>query len=585
MIFKIFKKKEEVSLPTFSLRDFIAPSSIVIQGQFIKIGERLGRSFYIFSYPRYLIGAWLNPIINLNYTLDLTLHIFPIETGTILKQITRKITLLTVELAEKSEKIRDPVLEEALFNLERLRDNLTSGQEKMFKIGVYITAYGETEKELKEIENTLRSILESKLIYIKPATYQQKEGFDTTAPYGMDKLQRLIPMNTQPLSSFFPFVSLELSSHQGILYGINLHNNSLILFDRFGLENANMVVFAKAGAGKSFMVKTEILRQLMMGVEVLVVDPENEYTPLADAVGGSFINLSLTSPHHINPLDIPTPAEDENAGDVLRSNIINLVGLMRIMLGGTTPEEDAILDRALTETYAARDITAHSDPSTWKEKTPLLSDLEEVLERMEGAESLLRRLRRYTRGTFARFFNQHTNVSLEKPLVIFGIRDMEEELREIAIFLVLRHIWNTVRFKIKKRILVVDEAWWLMKTEDGASFLYGLCKRARKYGLGVTTITQDVSDFLKSPYGQPIISNSSITILLKQHPVSIDLIQKTFHLTDEEKNLLLQCEVGEGIFFAGPQKHVWMRVVASYVEEQIITTSIYDIQRVRSKTE
>jgi len=340
-----------------------------------------------------------------------------------------------------------------------------------------------------------------------------------------------------------------------------------------------------AGSGgvfvhNSYFVKLEILRSLMQGIDVIVIDPENEYKMLADAVGGSFINISLASPNHINPFDLPTPREDERPEDVLRSNVINLVGLMRIMLGGLTPEEDAIMDRALTEVYAAKDITPETDPKLWKERVPIMEDLEKVLEGMEGAESLVRRLRKFTKGTFAQFFNQRTNISLDKPLVVFGIRDMEDELRPIASFIIMRYIWNKVRSELKKRILVIDEAWWIMKEEDGASFLYGVCKRGRKYWLGVTTITQDVGDFMRSMYGQPIITNSSIAILFKQSPATIDLVQKTFNLTDEEKYLLLETEVGEGIFFAG-QKHVLMKVIASYTEDQIVTSSPEQILKIK----
>jgi len=585
MIFELFKKKKEEKTEEkiFTLQDFLAPSALEVKPENLKLGEKFARSFFITSYPRYLSVGWLSPIINLNQSFDLSLYIIPLETSQILKEISKKFTQITAEIEEKTEKgiIIEPSLKFQHQELDELREKLTAGLEKMFKLGVYITVYGDSMEEIRSTEDILRTILEGKLIFIRPTLYQQKEGLLTNAPLFTDKILQLFPMNTGPLSSSFPFVSFDLSSNEGILYGVNLHNNSLILFDRFSLQNANMVVFATAGSGKSYMVKAEILRQLMEGVEAIVIDPENEYKALAEAVGGSFIDISLNSPHHLNPLDLPLPREDEKPEEVLRSNVINLVGLMRVMLGGMTPEEDAIMDRAITETYALRDITPETDPSGWKERIPLLSDLEAVLEGIEGAESLVRRLKRYTRGTFARFFNQPTNVSLEKPLVVFGLRDMEEELRTVAMFLVLRHIWNVVRSELKKRILVVDEAWWMMKYEDAASFLFGLVKRARKYWLGVTTITQDVGDFMKSDYGKPIITNSSIQVLLKQSPATIDIVQKTFNLTEEEKNLLLECQVGEGIFFAG-QKHVLMKVVASPIEHQIITTSPEEILKIRA---
>ncbi len=587
-----FKKRGKFSEKIFEssvigVKDIIAPSSIVLTSDHLKLGERFAKSFFIFSYPRYLNTAWFSPIINLDSPLDIGLHIHPIDTGLILKQLRKRITEVEAELVEREEKglIRDPALETAYSDLEALRDRLMTAQERMFKFGLYLTVYADTEKELKEIETTLRSILESRLIYIKPALYQQKEGFNSCLPYGLDQIQVHTSLNTDPLSSIFPFISFDLSSNEGILYGINKHNNSLILFDRFSLENSNFVIFAKSGAGKSYLVKVEILRQLMQGVDTIIIDPENEYRALAEATGGSFINISLASPHHINPFDLPTTLrEDESPEDVLRSNIINLVGLMRLMLGGLTPEEDGIMDRALTETYAAKDINPETDPSTWPERIPLMEDLETVLEGMEGTESLVRRIRKFTKGTFAPFFNQPTNISMEKPLVVFGIRDMEEELRPIAMFIIMRYIWNKVRSELKKRILVVDEAWWMMKNEDGASFLFGLCKRARKYWLGVTTITQDVEDFMRSEYGKPIITNSSLQLLMKQSPATIDIVQKTFNLTDEEKYLLLEAEVGEGIFFAG-QKHVAIKVVASYTEDQIITTSPEEILKAKMAKE
>ena len=562
--------------------DIIAPASIEVHPNYIKLEEKLAKTYFVFSYPRYLTTGWLSPIINMDIPLDISFFFHPIETGSILKQLRKSVTEVQAEIMEREEKglIRDPALETAYQDLEDLRGRLQTAQEKMFKFGLYITVYADDTKELEKIETTLRSTLESRLIYIKPALYQQKEGLLSTFPYGTDLLQIHNTLNTTPLSSIFPFISFDLSSNEGILYGINKHNNSLVLFDRFSMENANMVIFAKSGSGKSYAVKLEILRSLMMGTECIIIDPENEFKTISESVDGSFFKISLSSESHINPFDLPEPREDERVEDVLRSNIINLVGLMRIMLGGLTPEEDAIMDQALSETYAAKDITPNSDPSMWAENVPIMSDLESVLETMEGADSLVERLRKFTKGTFASFFNQKSNISMDSHLVVFGIRDMEDELRPMAMFIIMRYIWNTARATLKKRLLVIDEAWWMMKTEDGASFLFGICKRARKYWLGVTTITQDVSDFMQSDYGKPIITNSSIQLLLKQSPATIDLVQQTFNLTEQEKFLLLEAPVGEGIFFAG-QKHVSIRIVASYTEDQIITTSPEEIVKIK----
>jgi len=585
------KKKPEIPEEFFAeepigIADIVAPSFIEIKQNYLKIGERLAKSYFIFSFPRYLSTGWLSPIINLNVPMDVSFHLHPVASERILRKLRKRVTEVQAEIAEREEKglIRDPALETAYHDIEDLRDKLQTAQERMFRFSLYITIYADTEKGLRDIETNLRSILESRLIYIKPALYQQKQGFVCTSPYDLDLLMVTTLMNTAPLSSTFPFISFDLSSNEGILYGINKHNNSLVLFDRFTLANSNSVIFAVSGAGKSYMVKLEILRYLMLGVDGIIIDPENEYKFLAEAVGGSFFNMSLASPSHINCFELPTPREDEKAEDVLRTNIINLVGLMRVMLGGLTPEEDGIMDRALTETYAAKDITPETDPKLWGRKEglpfPLMSDLESVLSTMEGAESLVKRLQRFTKGVYAKFFNQPSNVDMKNRLVVFGIRDMEDELRPMALFMILRYIWKTITSEMKKRLLIVDEAWWLMKTEDGASFLFGTVKRARKYWLGVTTITQDVNDFMKSEYGKPIITNSSLVLLMKQSPATINVVQKTFNLTEEEKMLLLEAPVGEGMFFAGT-KHVLIKILASYTEDQIITTAPEELLKIK----
>ena len=580
-----FKKKESLdqifNTKPIVVSDIIAPSAIEERPNEIKLGDILSKTYFVFSYPRYLHNDWFSPIVNLAIPMDISFFVHPIDTTLILKQLRKKITETQSEMLDREEKglIRDPQLEIAYHDMEELRDKLQTAQEKMFDFGLYITVYAESEKKLKDIEINLRSILEPKLIYIKPALYRQFEGFLSTGPYGLDKIAVNTTMNSGTLSSAFPFVSFDLSSNEGILYGVNQHNNSLVLFDRFDLPNANEVIFAKSGSGKSYFQKLEIMRYLMLGVDIIVIDPENEYKTLSKAVGGSFFNVSLASENHINFLDLPQPRKDEKPADVIRSNIINLVGLMRIMLGGLTPEEDSIMDQALTETYAAKDITPESDPSTWQANIPLMSDLAAILETMEGSESLLHRIRKFTLGTYANFFNQPSNISLNNDFVVFGLKDMEDSLRPIAMFIIMRYIWNAIRSEFKKRILVIDEAWWLMQSEDGASFLYGIAKRARKYWLGLSTISQDIGDFMKSEYGKPIITNSSLQLLMKQSSATIDTVQKTFNLTDEEKYFLLNAQVGEGLFFAG-DKHVMIRSVASYAEDQIITTTPEQIQKI-----
>ena len=553
------------------LKDIIAPSALKITPREMNLGDKIVRTFFVISYPRFLTDNWFSPIINLDKVFDISLFIHPIETANILRQFQKKVAEVQSQIHIREEKgmVRDPMLDTAYQDLENLRDNLQQAQERIFDVGLYISIYAETEQELDKVESEIKSILEAKLVYVKPALFQQEQGYKSVLPIATDDLGVHSKLNSAPLSSLFPFISFDLTSDKGILYGINRHNSSLVLFDRFSLENYNSVTFAKAGSGKSYATKLEILRTLMFDADVIVLDPEKEYEYLAEATGGRYFNISLTSDHHINPFDLPIAREDESPADVLRSNIINLVGLFRIMMGGLSPEEDAIIDRAITETYALKDITADSDFSNVE--PPLMSDFELVLAGMEGGDSLVTKLSKYTKGTWAGFINRPTNVDINKKFVVFSLRDMEDELKPVAMYIVTHFIWNAVRKELKKRLLVIDEAWWMMKSEDTASFLYGLAKRGRKYYLGLATITQDVDDFLRSPYGLPIITNSSIQLLLKQSPTSIDLLQKTFNLTDEEKYLLLESDVGEGIFFAG-LKHVAIKIIASYTEDQIITS-------------
>lgn len=565
---------------TMSLKDTLAPSALNIESKDFTIGDIKGRTYFIMSYPRYLNDNWLSPLINLDRVFDVSMHITPVNTGEIMKQFQRKVAEVQSQMMIREEKglVRDPMLEAAYEDLESLRDDLMTAQEKMFEVGVYITLYARNDNDLDKVEKELKSILESALIQFRPALFQQDQGIITNLPIAKDDIKITTKLNTSPLSSTFPFVSFDLTSDKGILYGINRHNGSLILFDRFSLENYNSIIFAKSGSGKSFLSKLEILRSMMWDTSVIIIDPEREYEALTEAVGGRYFNISLNSDHHINPFDLPIPGDDESMSDVLRSNIITLVGLFRVMLGGLTPSEDAIIDRAITETYALKDITPDSDFTDLD--PPLLSDFEMVLAGIEGTESLLERLQKYTKGSWSGFLNNPTNVNINQKCVSFSIRDMEDELKPVAMFLVTHYIWTAIRKDLRKRLLVVDEAWIMMKSPDTASFLFGLAKRGRKYYLGLATITQDVNDFLKSEYGIPIITNSSIQILLKQSPTTIDLIQSTFNLTDEEKFLLLESNVGEGIFFAG-LKRAAIKIIASHTEDQIITSDPSEILRIK----
>ncbi len=596
-----FLKKKENKIPTnvsvlptsisnsseLELRDILAPSALKVNAKELNLGEKVVRSFFVISYPRFLSEDWFSPIINMDKMFDISIFIHPLETAKILRTFQKKVAEVQSQIRTREEKglVRDPILDTAYQDLENLRDQLQQAQEKMFEVGLYISVYGNNSEELDKVESEIKSTMESKLVYIKPALFQQEQGFRSILPIAKDELLVHSKINSSPLSSIFPFISFDLTSDKGILYGINRHNSSLVLFDRFSLENYNSVCLAKSGSGKSFATKLEILRTLMFDTDVIVIDPENEYEYIAEAVGGRYFNISLNSDHHINPFELPIPGEDESSASVLRSQIINLVGLFRIMMGGLSAEEDAIIDRAITETYALKDITADSDFKNIE--PPLLSDFELVLGGMEGGESLAQRISKYTRGTWANFINRPSNIDINKQFVVFSIRDMEDELKPVAMYIVTHYIWNAIRRELKKRLLVIDEAWWMMKSEDTASFLLSLAKRGRKYYLGLATITQDVDDFLKSPYGTPIISNSSIQILLKQSPTTIDRLQQVFNLTDEEKYLLLESGVGEGIFFAG-LKHVAIKIIASYTESQIITSDpsqILAIKKLKKESE
>lgn len=570
-----------------TLKDLLAPSALEFSQKSVRVGERYARVLFAFSYPRYLTTNWLAPIINLDQTVDVIMFVKPIETGEILRKMEKKVAEVQSQMMDREEKgrVRDPMLETAYKDLEDLRDKLQQARDRMFQFSLYVTLWGQSDAELDSLENVIRSELEGRLVYMKPAVFQQEEGFKSVLPYGEDWLNIASNLDAETIATAFPFISLDLTQNRGVLYGVNRHNNSLVIFDRFTLPNANSVTFGISGGGKSYAAKLEVLRSLMLGADVIIVDPENEYEHLAKAIGGSYARISLTAKQHINPFDLPPVPEGETPKEVFRSHLLELVGLMKVMLGGgLTPQEEAIIDRGVTETYLSRNITPESDFSAIT--APLLADFIEVLEDLEGGKALAQRLEKFTTGAYSGFLDQPTNVDITKRFMAFSIRDLEEELRPIAMYVILHFIWNRVRSELKKRLLVIDEAWWLMQKKDGAEFLFSMAKRARKYFLGISTITQDVADFMGSPFGQPIVSNSSLQFLFKQSPATIDAVQQTFALTDEEKYLLLEGAVGDALFFAG-LKHVSIQVVASYTEDQIITSDpaqLLAIKRARKES-
>ena len=568
-----------------TLRDLIAPSSIEIHSSYFRLGTKYGRTLYVYGYPREIYTGWLSSIINIDEVLDISMFIYPVDTQVVMQNLRKKVTQLQASESINNEKgkTRDPGLQAAIQDAEELRDQLQIGAERFFRYGLYITLYADSLDDLAFVQNKIETIFGQQLVFSKVASSQQEQGMNSTIPQMTDQLQIRRNMNTGAISTSFPFTSADLTDNSGILYGVNMHNNGLVIFDRFRLENANMVVFAKSGAGKSFTVKLEALRSMMTGSDILIIDPENEYQKLSDAVGGSYISLSLTSDTRINPFDLPQVIDTEEADDALRANLVTLHGLLRLMLGGSqmaangqvmgglTPAEEADLDQGLIDTYARAGIT--SDPLTHHSTPPTISDLYDTLLHMGGTgPQLAQRLRKYTTGTFAGIFSQQSNIDINNNMVVFNVRDLEDELRPVAMYIVLSHIWNITRSQQKKRMLIVDEAWQIMKYDDSANFLFSLAKRARKYALGLTTITQDVEDFMGSKMGRAIVANSSMQLLLKQSASAVDVLADVFKLTEEEKKRLANFPVGQGLFFAG-QNHVHIQIVPSDTEQQLVSTT------------
>ena len=565
-----------------TLRDLIAPSSLEIHSSYFRLGTKYGRTLYVYGYPRQIYTGWLSSLINIDEVLDISMFIYPIESQVVLKNLRTKVTQMEASLSINNEKgkTRDPGLEAAINDAEELRDQIQIGAEKFFRYGLYVTLYADSLDELGFVQHKIETLFGQQMIFSKAASSQQEQGLNSTIPQMTDQLQIRRNMNTGAISTSFPFTSADLTQENGVLYGINMHNNGLVIFDRFSLENANMVVFAKSGAGKSFTVKLEALRSMMTGSEIIIIDPENEYQKLCEAVGGSYVRLSLSSNTRINPFDLPRVIDIEEADNSLRANLITLHGLIKLMLGGTannsqissiTPAEEADLDQALIDTYARAGIT--SDPLTHNSLPPTIIDLYDTLLHMGGTgPQLAQRLRKYTTGTFAGIFSQQSNIDINNQMVVFNIRDLEEELRPVAMYIVLSHIWNIIRSVQKKRMLIVDEAWQLMKYDDSASFMFSLAKRARKYYLGLTTITQDVEDFMGSKMGRAIVASSSMQILLKQSSSAVDVLSDVFKLTEEEKKRLSTFPIGQGLFFAG-QNHVHVQIEASPSEKKLISTT------------
>lgn len=596
-LFNLFSRKKPPNTPlsasqqkwaqtlatgTVSVKDIIAPGAIEVDFDYTKIGSTFYRTLFVVGYPRFVQANWLSPLINFEHTLEISMYCYPVEAKGVLDDLKRKITEMEATIATDIQhgRVLDPFVQAALEDAQVLQEELVKGAERFFQYALYVTIPADSKEELDTITKQVESTLGSLLLVPKHATLQQEEAFKTTLPQGTDHLYITRNMDTTSLATTFPFISSSLTSNSGVMYGINEHNGSLVIFDRFSQENANSVIFAKSGAGKSYLVKLEALRSLMFGTEIIVIDPEEEYKNLCEAIGGEYISFSFNAPAKINPFDLSGVYEEgENE---LGLKILSLHGFLKVIMGELTPAEDALLDRALVATYKAKGITP--DPATQKNEPPLMEDLYKVFLGMEepAAKSLADRLERFVKGSLIGIFNQQSNIDIKNTFTVFSIKDLEAELRPIAMYLILDFIWTRIKNDIRKRLLIIDEAWYMMQYPDSATFMYSIAKRARKYYLGLTTITQDVADFLKTDYGKAIVTNSSIQILLKQSPAAIDQVAEVFYLSEGEKHLLLAADVGEGIFFAGAN-HVAIRVIASEDEHYLVTSKPEELLEMQKK--
>jgi conjugal transfer ATP-binding protein TraC len=567
---------------TSSVQDVIAPSAIEVDFSFIKIDDNYIRTLFVTGYPRYVSANWLAPLINFNHSLDISMYVYPSDSKDTLDSLRHRLAEMEAEINTDIERGRIPqaATEAALEDAKSLQEQLVKGAERFFQFSLYISISAESEKELNTVTSQVQSMLASLLIISKIASLSMEDAFKTTLPYCKDRLMITRNMDTTALSTTFPFTSSELSDNQGILYGINAHNDSLVIFDRYSLENANMLVLATAGAGKSYAVKLEILRSLMFDTQIIILDPENEYEMVTKAVGGNYISFSANSPHKINPFQIARPLESTE--DEMGYKYLFLMSLLKIMIGEMSPMEEATMNRALVLTYRQKNIT--EDPTTHTQEPPRMEDLYRAIIGMEDAtaKTLAARLERFVMGSIKGTFDQQSNINIDAPITVFSMRDLADEIRPIVMFMILDFVWTEIRKNLRKRMLVVDEAWYLMRYEDSAKILQGFVKRARKYYLGVTVISQNVDDFLASPYGKAIITNSALKLLLKQSTAAVNQIVEVFFLSQGEKQLLLSAGIGEGIFFAG-QNHVAIKIISSPDEHALATTKPSEILEARKQ--
>ncbi len=567
-----------------SVLDAVAPKTIEIDFDYIKINGVYFRTLFISGYPRFVSPGWLEQVINFDSSLDISFYIYPVEVKGVLEDLRHKIAEMEAEIATDLERGRivNATTQAKLDDAVVLQDELVKGAEHFFEFAFYITIPARDLEDLNDVTKQVQATLGSLMVSSQTTTLDMENGFYSTLPFAMDRLSITRNMDTTSLSTTFPLTSAELSSDSGVLYGINPLNDSFIIFDRFSMENSNMAIFATSGAGKSYFVKLESLRSLMMGTEVIIIDPEAEYKNLCEAVGGEYITFSYNSPSKVNPFDLSQIYEEgENQ---LGLKILSLHALFKVIMGQLNPMQEALLDHALIETYRGKGIT--QDPETQKKEPPLMEDLYKTLIGMEtdAAMDLAARIEKFVKGSFVGIFDQHTNIEINNPFTVFSVREIQDSLRPIAMFIILEFIWTKVKRDLKKRLLVVDEAWLMMRYPDSAQFMWSIVKRARKYFLGLTTITQDVEDFLTQDIGRAIVTNSALRLLLKQSPAAIERVGEIFFLSQGEKQLLLGANLGEGIFFAG-NHHVPIYIVASPEEHKLISTRPQDVLKRKAEEE
>ena len=536
----------------------------------LEIDDRYVKTLFVSGYPYTASSGWLNHLINFNYNVDIAYHIEPIDPTLALPKLNRKITELisTKRAMERAGKIITSELTDPLDSALALRDKIQRGQENLFQVSLYITLSADSMVELNKTIKLLETVLATRLFYTKSAIFQQIEGLQSVLPRCDNQLAQKRNLDSSSAALTFPFISSELVHESGVLYGINRSNSSLVILDRFALPNANSILFAQSGSGKSYTAKVEILRHLMQGTKVIVIDPEREYKRLAESVNGTYIKLSVHSREKINPFDLEVNAFAE--ADSFADHVQSLTEIISLMAESLSAEEKSVVDKAILKTYHQAGWTQKNSTKKKTRSYPRLFDLYTTLRGMKQIK-LCRRLEKYTTGSLANVFDTQTNIELDNRLVVFDTKDLPESLRQIMHLVIAQFVQNQVKSDPCKRILVIDEAWLMLEHEESARFIAGLVRRARKYYLGVSIISQQANDFLGNAYGQAIASQSSLRILMRQDTTTIKRVALEFHLSEFEQRFLLTCERGEALIIAD-QHHVAVKITASESEHPLITT-------------